>query len=1266
MKRNWLRNLRVRHKLLLITLVSLFSIVLFGYVSNYLFRTSNVVSYILKAERLHNVDFHSSVQEFYKYLHSGDDADLESSLMLLDRSNERAASFKELQEVYKTASDPEFRALVLKVFNGAVEDEKTYDFLTGRLRLMLQLGTDDLINGMGIAASGLERATQLRDICIEYVENPSPELLLQYQDGVDAVTVMEAEFAQVINQINSFVNTFLIRVILLMVLVLGALIYFLTYYISKLITQPVRELSSSMEEISKGIVNKEIELHSTDELGQLADSFRRMQDNLKEIIAYTKSVASGHFDHSIEPKSDKDELSVSLNRMSTSLFKASENDKLRDWHKTGVNELNDKMRGQQDVQELSREVITFFTKYLDGLVGVFYLYDPESKLLKLTSSYAFTERKEMADTFRLGEGLVGQVAYEKEMITLTEIPDDYTRIRSATGGLPPKYLMIAPVIFEEQLIGVIEIASFEDFNKNKQEFVREALMNIGIGISVAQASTRMARLLHQTQEQAQELQAQQEELRQSNEELEEQTKALKASEEALQTQQEELRVTNEELQGRTKELEMQKDDIKRKNDALEKATKDIAEKAEELELASKYKSEFLANMSHELRTPLNSILVLSQLLANNKGATLSEKQVEYASTIHSSGTDLLNLINEILDLSKVEAGKLELNPENVVVESVFDNLMQVFKPMTDDKGLDLNIEIEEGLPDMIITDAGRLQQILRNFLSNAVKFTSEGGVRLSAFEPGEDIRLRNIKLKPEECIAFSVKDTGIGIPKEKLKVVFEAFQQVDGTTSRKYGGTGLGLTISRSFAELLRGEIMLRSEEGKGSEFILIIPKKLEGELLVDIKPAALPKHENPLRNKRIEKPAAENPIKPEQLNSDEELSHTDENLILIIEDDEEFASVLQELAGEKGFKALISPDGEKGLHYADYYQPDAIILDVGLPGIDGWEVMDRLKENPNTRHIPVHFISGTDRPLDAMKMGAIGFLTKPVSLEKLNEVFSRIRNMASKPVKRLLIIEDDDAMRSSIVELIGGQDVESSAVASGKEACEILSDNSFDCIILDLGLSDMSGFDLLEKIRQKDELRQMPVIIYTGKDLSREEEERLQKYADSIIIKGVKSPERLLSETTLFLHRVESNLPAEKQEILHKVHHDAEEVLKGKNILLVDDDMRNVFALSSVLEEKGMNITVGRNGREGVDKLKANPQINLVLMDIMMPEMDGYEAMQLIRKLGYTKLPLIALTAKAMKDDRNKCIAAGANDYLSKPVDSEKLLSLLRVWLYK
>jgi tubulin-specific chaperone A len=755
------------------------------------------------------------------------------------------------------------------------------------------------------------------------------------------------------------------------------------------------------------------------------------------------------------------------------------------------------------------------------------------------------------------------------------------------------------------------------------------------------------------------------------------------------------------LEEHTKALEVQKEAIGQKNTDLVKAQEIVRQKAHDLEQASKYKSEFLANMSHELRTPLNSILILSQLFGNNRDGNLTPKQVESAKAIHSSGSDLLNLINEILDLSKVEAGKVELMIENVSLNSLESGLNRLFKDVAEDKGVRFDIERASNLPDSLETDSLRLQQILRNLLTNAFKFTGEGTVSLSMARPTSDL-LGDSGIDANTAIAFSVKDEGIGIPEDKQDAIFCAFQQADGSTSRNYGGTGLGLSISKELAALLGGVIRLQSAENQGSIFTVILPEKytervkesiLPNDLLLNVPPSpkVVPKasqsgakvpEERPksIKQETFQSCAPEEgvsreaggipatsvpPCDTDYLEDDRAGINPESRSLLIIEDDLNFARIMRDFGRERGFLCLVAEDGETGLHFADYYKPSAVILDIGLPGIDGWTVMDRLKDNPSLRHIPVHFMSADDMSLDAMRMGAVGFLSKPVSMEKVDDAFSRLEDIIAKPVSNLLLVEDDETQRDSIQELIGNGDVKTTAVGTGEEAYNCLVEGNYDCMILDLGLEDMSGFDLLEKIRMSEEASRVPVIIYTGRDLTKVEEDELCKYAESIIVKGVKSPERLLDESALFLHRVEANLPADKQKMI-KLVHDRESILSTKKILLVDDDMRNVFALSSVLEEKNMEVVIAKNGLECLDKLAEIDDIDCVLMDIMMPKMDGYEAMREIRKqIKFAKLPVIALTAKAMKGDRSKCLEAGANDYLAKPVNTDKLLSMMRVWLY-
>ncbi|MDI6033476.1 response regulator [Flavobacterium sp. LB2P84] len=734
--------------------------------------------------------------------------------------------------------------------------------------------------------------------------------------------------------------------------------------------------------------------------------------------------------------------------------------------------------------------------------------------------------------------------------------------------------------------------------------------------------------------QAEELQIQQEELRQLNEELEQQAQNLKQ-------QQEELQMTNEELEEQTQSLE-------EKNKEVEASKYNIEQKTKQLEISSKYKSEFLANMSHELRTPLNSLLILSKDLSENRKKNLDDVQVESAEIIYKSGHDLLVLINEVLDLSKIEAGKMAINIEKVALKNFTDNLLRDFKHQAEQKGLTILCKLAAGLPEFIHTDSQRLNQILKNLLSNAIKFTEKGSVIIS------------IDQNTDTTLNISVRDTGIGISEDKQTAIFEAFQQAEGGTSRKYGGTGLGLSISRELAKLLEGEIKVKSNLDKGSTFSLIIPLEihptLESVNEIPLRPIAyVPRSENDI-----------NYLNYPTIKDDRDTINTDDKIVLIIEDDQNFAAILLKQANKKGFKCLSAASGEDGLLLAAKYRPQAIILDMGLPGIKGKQVLHELKVNPSVRHIPVHIISANDRSLEPIREGAVEYLMKPISKDGLEEAFNRIENFVNRKIKNLLIIEDSENSRKAMKVLIGNGDVKCYEAATGKEALELFEQNHIDCIILDIGLPDMTGFELIQKLGDVKAHYLPPIIVYTGKELTKEENNLLHKYAESIIIKGIKSEERLLDETALFLHRTISNLPKSKQMMIHNLH-DKEAIFHSKKILLVDDDMRNVFALSKILQERGMEVIKSEDGKNALNKLEEHTDIDLVLMDIMMPEMDGYEAMKRIRsQIKFRNLPIIALTAKAMKDDKQKCIDAGANDYITKPIDVERLLSLMRVWLSK
>ncbi|WP_042200068.1 response regulator [Paenibacillus camerounensis] len=945
------------------------------------------------------------------------------------------------------------------------------------------------------------------------------------------------------------------------------------------------------------------------------------------------------------------------------------------WLNGNIARVTELLRGVGSLDRVSQTFISEFTPVLGAQYGALYLKDLHNPNRLLASAfYAGDAEDGLKEYFDVGQGLVGQCALDKMPLKLEKAPHDYINVSSGFGDAHPDHIFIYPVLFEDEVLGVLEFASFTPFTMLQNELLHQLANNLGIILNNIIRRMAVEDLLRESQAlteelqcQSEELQTQQEELRRSNENLEEQTDALKRSEELLQRQQGELEHFNTELVAKTRALEEQVQEVEEKKDEIEQARLQLEKQAMQLAVTGKYKSEFLANMSHELRTPLNSLLILSQLLTENKEGNLSEKQVEFAHTIYMSGADLLKMIDEILDLSKVDAGKMELNYEDIPITELKTFVKQNFAPQAAKKGLSLRLAFDEPLPDSLYTDSHRLKQILRNLLSNAFKFTSEGFVEfsISRAEPG---RLPSFLPDDFEYVAIAVKDSGIGIPSDKTEIVFEAFQQVDGTTSRKYGGTGLGLSISRELARLMGGAIGLESREGQGSVFTLYLPVKGHYSLLpgaVEAASSYSPAEYSESQQSAGTDEAVPVPLNPAIVEDDREGLQAEDKVILIIEDDDSFAKILLGMARGRGFKGLVALQGDTGLQMAKSFLPDAIILDIQLPVMDGWSILRELKSVSQTRHIPVHVISVNDEVKQGLMMGAMAYLKKPSSRQALDRAFSQIENYTASTLKHLLIVEDDEIQRRSIMELIGHDDVAITAVSTGEEALSELRKQRYDCMVLDLMLEDMTGFELLDQIRDDEELNDLPIIIYTGKDLDSKEETQLRKYAESIIIKDVRSPERLLDETTLFLHRVEANLPEDKRKILQKLHN-KEELFDGKKILLVDDDIRNVFALSSVLEGYHMEVKFAENGREALDLLVEHNDFDLVLMDMMMPEMDGYEAMRRIREMPqYQKLPIIALTAKAMKEDRAKCIEAGASDYMKKPISNDQLLSLMRVWLY-
>ncbi|HEX6289583.1 MAG TPA: response regulator, partial [Herpetosiphonaceae bacterium] len=1021
----------------------------------------------------------------------------------------------------------------------------------------------------------------------------------------------------------------------------------------------------------------------TDNVNQLAANLTTQIRTIAEIAtAVTKGDLTRSID--VEAQGEVAELKDNINQMIANLRDTTQKNTEQDWLKTNLARFTRMLQGQRDLQTVSKQILSELAPLVYAQHGVFYIMDGDSEqqMLKLLSSYAYRERKNLANRFHLGESLVGQAALEKDRILLTEVPTDYVKINSGLGEATPMNIVVLPVLFESEVKAVIELASFHRFNETHLAFLDQLTESIAIVLNTIEASMRQEELLKQSQSLAEELQGQQRELTETNRRLEQQAKSLQASEELLKQQREQLQQTNEELEEKAELLAAQNTEVERKNREIEQARQALEEKAEQLALSSKYKSEFVANMSHELRTPLNSLLILSKLLADNSEGNLTEKQVEFANTIYAAGSDLLGLINDILDLAKIESGTMGIEISTVLFDEVRNEIDRTFRQVAMDKDLAFAVELAEDLPRNLHTDGKRLQQVLRNLLSNAFKFTEQGEVTLhiAAMKQGWSIDNETLN-RAEVVIGFAVSDTGIGIAPDKQKIIFEAFQQADGTTSRKYGGTGLGLSISREIAHLLGGEIKLTSQPGQGSTFTLYLPQvyptvpltpeedraRWSTPGIIDL--GTITRGDgNGSGTAALTIPEVE--IDPtllvqNEVHDDRENIQPGDRVLLIIEDDMPFARILLDLAREKGFKGLVALRGDAGLLMARRWKPDAITLDLQLPIIDGWNVLDRLKHDPGTRHIPVHIISVMDGRHRGMHQGAIAYLQKPVTKDALDTALANIKRFVERGVKNLLVVEDDEVQRMSIVELIGEGDVRTTAVGTASEALTAIEAEQFDCMVLDLGLPDMSGVELIERLKQSGRIEELPIIVYTAKDLTKQEETELRRVAETIIVKDVSSMERLLDETALFLHRVEANLPQAKRRMLEQVHK-SDPVLVGKKVLIIDDDIRNIFALTSVLERQKMHVVYAENGRDGIEMLQQTPEIDVVLLDIMMPEMDGYETARSIREREQFKtLPIIALTAKAMKGDREKCIEAGASDYITKPVDTEQLLSLLRVWLY-
>ncbi|HTL29089.1 MAG TPA: response regulator [Tepidisphaeraceae bacterium] len=981
----------------------------------------------------------------------------------------------------------------------------------------------------------------------------------------------------------------------------------------------------------------------TDNVNQLAAN---LTTQVRAIAEVATAVTRGDLTRSIavaaqgEVAALKDNINEMIRNLRDTTLKNAE----QDWLKTNLAKFSRMLQGQKDLLTVGRLILSELAPVVSAQQGVFYIMDTATKsddpMLKLLASYAYKERKNIDNRFKLGEGLVGQCALEKEKILLMDVPNDYIKITSGLGEAKPLNIIVLPIVFEGQVKAVMELASFDRFSPTHEAFLDQLTESIGIVLNTIEANMRTEDLLKQSQSLARELQSQQEELQQTNAELEEKAKLLAE----------------------------QNVEVERKNQEVEQARQALEEKAKQLALTSKYKSEFLANMSHELRTPLNSLLILSDQLSRNNESNLTARQVEFARTIHSSGNDLLALINDILDLSKIESGTVMVDVGDVGFRELQDYVDRTFRHVADNKKLGFELDVDHNLPRGLQTDAKRLQQILKNLLSNAFKFTDKGRVSLHIGQAESGWATDNESLnRARTVVAFTVSDTGIGIPPEKQQIIFEAFQQADGSTSRKYGGTGLGLAISRELARLLGGEIRLSSSPGEGSTFTLYLPisfqttrvprrQTTEGGAVLVTQPDVPTQPRGP-----------QEPAPSAQFVDDAANLSSDDRVLLIVENDTHFAHFLFDMAHEQGFKAVVSSRGAAAIALARELKPAAITLDINLPDIDGWRVLDRLKDDPATRHIPVQIITTDEERERGLRMGAIGALTKPVKTkETLEETFERIKAAIEPHVKNVLVVNPDQAQTQAISNLLASDDTMIHVVPNVTEALGTMMDRKLDVVIVPIDLPDVKVFDWLDEIRERPELRDLPIIIYSNRQLSKKEETHIKRLTQTTALKDVRSPERLLDEACIFLHRDVSKLSDDKRAMLNGLHQ-AGTVLAGKKVLVVDDDIRNIFAMTSILEPHQMEILSAETGKSAIEILQQNADLDVVLMDIMMPDMDGYDTMRAIRKLAkFRSLPIIALTAKAMKGDREKCIEAGASDYIAKPVDTEQLLSLLRVWLYR
>ena len=1449
-------DLKINSKLGVLIAIFLLSLVLMGSIARFLFRSSQTLTMIMSEQRVFIEHFYLGNDFFNDYALTGEPEDLTQSNSHFSEAITIAKTFTQVDSVMKNMPKEEWMLYLYDIFKeGLNYDIERMEMMGTQIRLLGKFNPQRLNDVQATAVEAYQLGLLIQKEIGNYARKKTPEKLEEINSYFSEIKAINQNFATKIYALNDYVfRTMMISLFLLLFLLIVG-VSFISFRISHSISSPVKILLGNFKEIADRNLKSSVKIDTQNEFGELSKAFMEIQDGLQEIISYSKKVATGDYAVKMEPKSENDELTPALNKMTQKLEEAKIKTEKENWLQKGVNGLDDQMRGNFSVRELSDRIIRYLSRFLEIEMGAVYVFDELLEHLEFTGSIGL-DTSEIAKTIKPGEGgLIGKAA-QHDFLQVIDAKDKFKKINSATGEIIPEKIYLLPMHYNNRIQAVIELAPVNEFSEAKLEFLEMIKVRISINLNASVARFRSEELLEQTMKQAEtlkeredelrnklaenqriqqeliretalldsmlktlpdhvyfkdteskfiqiseslvdqfnaksadeligksdfdvhprnkakqyyeeeqniiktkkgfvdiireekdengkkywtsttklpmfdstgkcigtfgitkditkikqlelevkerneelnaqqeelraindqlkqqqeeltstneELKSQEEELRVANEELAEQTKVLTENEKNLQVQQKELRVTNEELESKTEILEKQKNEITTKNENLLKIQNELRQKAEELARASQYKSEFLANMSHELRTPLNSLLILSKLLAENKKKNLTEDQVKSINIIHKSGKDLLELINEILDLSKIEAGKMQYEFAEIPVNGIKSELLQNFKPVAENKGLDLEVNQSEKFPEKIYTDKQRLMQIIKNLLSNAFKFTSSGTVKVKFGLPGSETIFARKELNSQNTCFIAVEDSGVGIPKSKLEAIFEAFQQADGSISRKYGGTGLGLSISKQLIQVLGGEIQVKSTEGVGSVFTIFLPlekdmagrktdthntiQKIEkiANSAETATPEKLPEPEAKTNNGKHPYEDEKKEDIPSFIEDDRE-SDQEKLMVLIIHNNKEKAKKLIDLSHKKSFNVVAASNIGYGIKLAEKYNPQAIILSAELS--DSNELKD-LQENPATRQLPVHVVARVEDSV----LENIEELKTPES-DGFQDVSKNLEHKLSKEYKQVLVVEDDEATRESIQLLFENKDIIIHEAKNAQQAYELISTKPFDCIILDLGLPDYSGEELLKKLKNNN-IPAPNVIIHTARELSQEELKTLQKYSDSIVIKGVKSDERLMDEVTLFLHQVENSVPRTYSSTIGEEDTSG---FKGKKVLVVDDDIRNVFALAQILEEREIEVLEAENGEVAIGVLHDNPDTDLVLMDIMMPVMNGYEAMQEIRKKPEMEnIPIITLTAKAMKEDYQKAIDSGANDYISKPVDIEKLLSLLKIWLFK